>query len=118
MKALSVTAKNGKEEGSPSATISINVPETATEAIQLFGDQAVLSNAVANWVITVQSAIRRDLKVGKTAEDIQAHLGSVKMGVAADRTVDPKAAFMAAFSGMSPEDKAAMIKQLQQAARG
>lgn len=114
MKTVEVTARNGKEEGAPSATISIQAAETAAEAIQAFGDQAVISNANANWIITVQSAIRRLLKTGVKPEDIQAKLGGVKMGVAIERVAgDPKVAMISKFAAMSPEEKAAFIKELQ-----
>jgi hypothetical protein len=118
MKDLTVSAKDGKTEGAPSASIVVKVPESAKEAIEVFGDAAVLSNAVSNWVVTIQSAIRRYLKTGIKAADIQAKLGAVKMGVSLDRVADPKTAMLAKFQSMSPADQAAYIKELQAKAAG
>ena len=71
MKAETVSAKvpANQEEGTPemAATITVQVPNTAAEAIQVFGDEAVLSNAVANWKIILQSNIRNGLRRGETA---------------------------------------------------
>ncbi len=96
------------------ATITVQVPNTAAEAIQVFGDEAVLTNAVANWKITLQSNIRNGLKRGETAEQIQARLGGAKMGVAqAGAKVDPVQAYLAAFAAATPEKQKQMLAELQ-----
>jgi hypothetical protein len=119
MKETVVTAKNGKEEGSPSASVTIQVPETLDEARQMYGDAAILSNAMANGIITLQAGIRRELKAGKTQAEIAAKLSGWKLGVAVERSaVDPKAAFLARFAAMTPEEQAAEIKKLQEVAKG
>lgn len=116
-KDLTVSAKDGKGEGVPSASIVIKVAADADEAIAMYGKEAVYSNAMSNWVVTIQAAIRRLLKTGVKAEDIQAKLANVKMGVALDRVADPKAAMLSKFAQMSPEEKAAFIKELQAKAK-
>ena len=119
MKDLVVTAKNGKEEGAPSASVTVKVPETLAEAQQMYGEAAILSNAMANGIITLQAGIRRELKAGKKPEEIATKLASWKLGVAVERSaVDPKAAFMARFAAMTPEEQAAEIKRLQDLAKG
>jgi hypothetical protein len=116
-KDLIVSAKNGKTADAPSASITLKVPENLDEARQMYGDEAILSNALSNWIVTVQAGIRRDIAAGKTQEQIQAHLGGSKMGVSAERTSDPKAAYLAKFQAMTPEEKAAEIKRLQELAK-
>lgn len=94
--------------------IKIKTGDTAAEMIQMFGDAAVKSNADANWVVTIQSNIRSRLKKGETVEQIQAALGSAKMGVAvAGAKVDPIQAYLAMFATASPEKQKEMLKELQ-----
>jgi hypothetical protein len=94
-------------------TINVNTGATAAEMIQLFGDEAVKSNADANWVVTLQSNIRAGLKKGETQEAIQARLGGAKMGVAAKGAViDPKEAFMAMYAAATPERRQQLIAEL------
>lgn len=118
MKKMTVTAKDGKAEGAPSATISVDIPETLDEAKAMFGDAAILSNAISNWTVTLQAAVRRAIKAGKKADEIAASLAGAKMGVAIERSsVDPKTAVLAQFAAMTPEEQAAYIKQLQEKAK-
>ena len=122
MKALIVEAKvPEKKEGDKviakqigPVSITVQTGETATEMIKLFGEEAVKSNANANWVVTLQSNIRSRLKKGETAEQIQAALGSAKMGVAvAGSKVDPIQAYLAMFASATPEKQKEMLKELQ-----
>ena len=122
MKALIVEAKiPEKKEGDKviakqigPVSITVQTGETAEEMIKMFGDKAVKSNADANWVVTLQSNIRSRLKKGETAEQIQAALGSAKMGVAvAGSKVDPIQAYLAMFASATPEKQKEMLKELQ-----
>ena len=114
MKDLSVSAKDGKD--GDTVSVVVQVPETAEEAIKVYGDGSVLSNALAHWVVTIQAGIRRLIKAKTSAEAIQAKFTNAKMGVAAARTgVDPIAAIKAKWPTMSAEDKKAFIADLQKA---
>ena len=122
MKALIVEAKvPEKKEGDKviakqigPVSITVQTGETAEEMIKMFGEKAVKSNADANWVVTLQSNIRSRLKKGETAEQIQAALGSAKMGVAvAGSKVDPIQAYLAMFASATPEKQKEMLKELQ-----
>jgi len=122
MKALVVEAKvPEKKEGDKviakqigPVSITVQTGETATEMIKMFGEDAVKSNANANWVVTLQSNIRSRLKKGETAEQIQAALGNAKMGVAvAGSKVDPIQAYLAMFASATPEKQKEMLKELQ-----
>lgn len=118
MKTQVVKARDGKEKDAKEVQVNIQVPETCEEAIQVFGAENVLSNALANWTVTLQSAIRRYLRAGKTQEEIQGLLANAKMGAALERISDPKAAMLAKFNSMSQEEKAAFIAELQAKAAG
>jgi hypothetical protein len=121
MENITVTAKvPEKKEGDKVVraqigpiTISVQTGSTAAEMIQLFGDKAVKSNADANWVVTLQSNIRARLLKGETIEQIQAALGTAKMGVAlkGDK-VDPIQAYMAMYAVATPEKQKEMIAEL------
>ena len=119
MKDFAVNAKVPGKDGAPDqeATITVKAPETAKEAIEMFGDEAVNSNALANWKVTLQGTIRGAIKRGETQEQIQARLGSARMGVAVTKgAADPKQSFLAMFQAASPEEKKKLLKELQAAA--
>ena len=83
------------------------------EAVKAFGAKAILSNAKANWVITLQGNMRSRLKKGQDAATIQAELGASKMGVAAAKVAaDPKANAIAFMKTLTPEQRKAFIQEL------
>lgn len=89
-------------------------PDAAlAEAVKAFGAKALLSNAKANWVITLQGNIRSRLKKGQLNEQIQADLGGAKMGVAVAKVAaDPKANAIAFMKTLTPEQRKAFIQEL------
>lgn len=99
-------------------TIKVNAPENAEEAIKMFGGEAVLTNAIANWVVTLQGNMRGGMKRGETLEQLQARLGSAKMGVSQKgAAVDYKQRFLADYATATPEERAKMRKMLEDAAK-
>ena len=120
MKKVTITAKVPAKDDQPElgpASVEVDFPETLDEAKQMYGEEAVLSNAFAGWKVTIQGAIRSALKRGESPEAIQARLGNAKMGVAVQRAaMDPEQAFLAKYASATPEEKKAMLKKLQQLA--
>ena len=99
--------------------IVVNFGETAEESIQMYGAEAVNSNAWANARVTIQAAIRRMHEAGKSDEEIQEALGDWKMGVAVSGgRVDPIAASLAKFKTMSHEEQSEYLDKLRAAAAG
>jgi len=98
--------------------VLVDCPDTLEEAKQMgVSDEAILSNAVANWKVTLQSNIRSGLRRGETIEAIQARLGTAKMGVAqTGGRVDPVQAYLAAFASATPEKQAEMLAELKKRA--
>lgn len=110
-----VTAKAPKLE--KEATVVVNYADSVEEAVEMFGEEAILSNAFANWRVTLQANIRKSLESGMEPEDVQTKLADAKMGVASTGgRVDPQAAFIAKFKTSSPEEQAAMLDKLREAA--
>ncbi|MCK5607072.1 hypothetical protein KAR91_34630 [Candidatus Pacearchaeota archaeon] len=111
-KEMVVSAKAPKidKEGS----VTVQTGKTVEEATQMFGGEQVLSNANANWRVTLQAAVRRYLTAGKSPEEIQGLLGSAKMGVATERISDPLAAATAKFETLDEAGQKAFIKQLKE----
>lgn len=116
MKKMEVNATVPAKDDKPelSATILVDAPETAKEGIEVVGDEPIITNALANWKITLQGNIRAGLKRGETQEQIQARLGGSKMGVAATATrLDPTQAYLALFASASPDKQKEMLEALQ-----
>jgi hypothetical protein len=95
-------------------TVEVNYGDNVTESTKMFGDEAMNSNAFANWRVTVQANIRGALKRGEPAAEIIKRLADAKMGVAVTGSkMDAEAAFKAKFLAANPEDRKKMIQQLR-----
>jgi len=121
-KDLTATAKvpANKEKGTPElgpVTITVKTGKDLKEMVQMFGEEAIKSNAEANWVVTLQGNIRAGLRRGETPEQIQARLANAKMGVAQKGTkVDPVQAYLAKFQSATPEEQQKMLAELKKRA--
>ena len=119
-----VPAKTDKETGVTTpelgpVSIVVAFPETLKEASDWCSEEALLSNAFANFRVNpIQSGIRACLKSGMTAEQIQEKLGTAVMGVAqTGGRVDAQTAFIAKFKMATPEGQAEMLQLLRDAAQ-
>ena len=116
-KELVITAKAPKagKEG----TLKIMAPETLDEAIQMYGAEAILTNAMANFVIKLQGNIRSAVEKGEEASAMQTRLGGSKMGVAVSKapSMPSKNAALAYFATLTPEQKAEYVRELREAAK-
>ncbi len=121
-KDLTATAKvpANKEKGTPElgpVTITVKTGKDLKEMVQMFGEEAIKSNAEANWVVTLQGNIRAGLRRGETPEQIQARLANAKMGVAQKGVkVDPVQAYLAKFQSATPEEQQRMLAELKKRA--
>jgi hypothetical protein len=84
-----------------------------------FGSDVVYDNYVRSAKITIQAAMRRLAKAGKTETEIAAFVDQMKIGVAAERIIDPIGAATKKFATMSAEDQAKLLETLRaMAAKG
>ncbi len=99
----------------PAQVIEVNAPETVDEAVQMFSENAILSNALAHWDVTVQGIMRNAMKKGLVGEALQRELGDLKMGVSRPRVaVDNEQLFYTQYLNASAEKKAEMLKKLEE----
>lgn len=97
-----------------SGNLTVEYAETLDEAKKVYGEEAVLTNAFANWRVTLQAALRSAMKRGETPEQYQTRLGVAKMGIAnTGAKVDPVQAYLARFASATPEQQKKMLAELQ-----
>ena len=100
-------------------TVIIDYPDSFEEALGWCSEEAMLSNAFANYKVSpVQATIRSSLKAGKNEDEIQTECEGLRMGVARQGggKVDVQAAFIAKFRTSTPEVQAEMLATLRDAA--
>ena len=83
------------------------------EASAKFGADVVYNNFVRSGKITIQAAIRRWAEAGLDDAAIAAKVGSLQIGVAAERVVDPIAATISRFSSMDAAAQAELLAKLK-----
>ena len=103
-------------------TVIVDFPESFEEALGWCTEEAMLTNAFANYKVSpVQAMIRTALKAGKSEDQIQEEAEKLVMGVARQGggKVDVQAAYIARFRSATPEQQAEMLAQLREnAAQG
>lgn len=114
MKKLTISAKTKDGDKELTGQVTIDVPETLDEAVKVYSPEAILTNAMANFVITIQSNIRGALKRKEAPEAMQTRLADTKMGIAASKagSVDTKAAWLAEYAAATPDQKKKMKADL------
>lgn len=123
-KSVTITATankvNGQKLETPvTASFDMSFGETSEESVKMFGDDVVNSGFNAATVVKAQARLRSLLEKGKTPDEAAALMSSYKPGVAAARVgADPKAAYMAMFNSLTPEQKLEELKKLQQSMKG
>lgn len=108
------------QKGLGPATVIIDFPDSFEEALGWCSEEAMLSNAFANFRVSpIQSLIRTALKAGKTADQIQEEAEKIVMGVARQGggKIDVQAAYIAKFRTSTPEVQAEMLAKLREDAQ-
>ena len=110
---LDVNTKVPAKDGNPEMVFngSKDFPETAAEAIQLYGDTPVRDNAWANFKVRIQSNVRSWLRAGKSNEEIQTLVDGLVMGMSVKDYLHPKEVLVTPGDGKV--DFPAVMWQLQ-----
>ena len=112
--AARIPADEAKGTAEASAVINVKYAETVKEAVEMFGEEAVLSNAFNSWRVTLQSNIRSGLRKAEAPEAITARLANAKMGVTQTGVkIDPIQSYLAIFQNSTPEKQAEMLADLK-----
>lgn len=115
---MAISAKTGKvlnDDGTPKEVeVSREIPEALDALVDEFGEDVVASAANQHLRVQAQAAIRRLLEAGKTDDEIEATMKTWQPGMKiASAPKDPKAAFRAAWSQMSAEERAELLRDLK-----
>jgi len=114
MTAQAISAKNGTEETSPSATVQYDFGDNLAEAVALFGDDIVFSRFKAASIVDLQALIRRHLdgETPKTEAEIQALVTEWRPGVTTRKRKSVKEKAEELFAGLSDSEKNALLESL------
>lgn len=108
MTEITVTTKEGA-----SVTVDYPISETINENIGHFGEEVCADALRAALILRVQSRIRALINAEKSEEEIHAELANWKIGVATRRGLPPREKIKAQMDKLTPEDRAALLKELQ-----
>lgn len=107
--------EEGKREPSKTCTAEVNIPDTLSGKVDLFGEEVVDGAAEDSLVISVQALMRRMMQAGKSDEEVQKAVSEWKPEV---RTVIRQSAFekaSGAIGKLTAEERAELLKKLQAA---
>jgi len=108
-----ITARVGKEEGSPSATVTYDMGDNLQEAVEKFGDDVVFKRFEQSLVIEIQAIIRRHLsgETPKTEAEIQALISEFSPGLQRKRKSTKEKA-LDLLEGLSEEERKEILASL------
>ncbi len=119
---MEISAKVGKDANAPKVTVNYDMPADLAGLEQKFGSDAIYNAAVDSITIAIQAGIRRQMteRVNKagvktppaTPEAIQAWADAYQPGAGVVRQTAAEKA-LAAVKTMTPEQRAALLAQLQ-----
>ena len=113
MSKMDVTTSKKVGDEVKEVVVQYDFGDNLAEAVAKFGEEIVFTNARRNMVIGLQGVIRRLIETNK-AELAQSTADAYKPGVQMERgKVDPKQRAIAAFRGMTPEERAEFIRELK-----
>ena len=98
------------------AQMEFNGPETGAEAIEMFGDEVVLTNFIGNIRVTAQGAMRRMIEKRMKIGEISERMKTWRPGIALSRDIDPEQAFLAKYRSSDPKERKRMLALLKEEA--
>lgn len=108
-----ITARVGKEDNSPSATVIFDMGEDLDSAVEKFGKDVVFKRFEQSLTIELQALIRRHLggEKPKTQEEIQAIVDEFSPGLQRKRKTTKEKA-LDLLEGLSEEERAEILASL------
>lgn len=114
---VTISAKIGRGENVvATGSVEYDMPETLAGLVEKFGEGEVFDAVIASFTIAIQNVIRGELSEDSetSQEALDAAVNAWQPGVRrSSGPVDPMTKAKNAFGKMSPEDQAALLKQLQ-----
>lgn len=114
MGAIQISAKKEVNGVEKSAMITYDFGENLDDCADKFGAEVVFSNAVRNFKIDAQAAMRRMLEAGKSQEEIAEAMSTWKPGVRMERQIDITGAFLSKWKDMTDEERQEMLEKMQE----
>lgn len=113
MSEVEITAKAGKEDDAPSATVTYDFGDSLAEAVDRFGESVVFNRFKSAVTIDIQALIRRELTGEKPAsqDEIQEKVDEWKPGVQRSRK-SKKDKALELLGAMSEDEKAEIMAEL------
>lgn len=112
MAEIQIAATKKVNDEDRSAAITYDFGDSVDEMVDKFGEEVVRSNAIRNFKITAQAAMRRMLEKGESQEAIADKMSNWKPGIQMERTVDVKGAFLAKWKDMTQEERQEFLAEM------
>ena len=78
---MDITAADGKGKDAKSFAVTKDLGETLDESIELYGEEVVHKNFLANVVVSLQGIVRTGIRGGKTLAEVQKTVDEYTPGV-------------------------------------
>lgn len=101
------------EGGKVEATISLFVGASLEEAVEKYGEEFVYDNYERSLVISAQNRVRRELDTGVPVAQVEKDLDDLDPTEKRSSSASPMSTALKSIGQMSPEEKAALLAQLQ-----
>ncbi len=105
---MKVSAK--RSDSDVSVEVEYNFGANLGEAVELFGEDVVFNNAIGSLKVALQGFLRSQIDQKKTDEEITAAASTWKPGVR-KQGKSPQQKLIEQLNAMSPEDRAALLKE-------
>ena len=89
------------------------VPETIKEAVELWGENVVLANAIKNAIVKYRQHVKEGMRRDLTGKQIEAELGQDFLPVYTGKSGKPKIEKVSeGYSELSSEEQAVLLKRM------
>ena len=108
---MNITASDGKGNDAKSFEVEKELGETINHSIELFGEEVVHRNFLANVVVSLQGIIRTGIRGGKTLAEVQQSVDAYTPGVR-QKGKSRVEKLKEELRGMSSDERKALLKEV------